>query len=337
MADPQPGSILRRKLAAARVPEAEGGPGADRSWRMALARAARDAAKLALDVQSLTMQKLGLSEVLEWIPERALIAVLQGPGETLGVLVITPDVLSSILESQTIGKVNRAPPPARKPTRTDAAMAAGFIDAALIGLEVALSDEADLSWAGGYRYGSHLEDARPLGLLLEDRDFKVLTAQVSLALGQRMGQVFLALPAEGWRKSVPEVTGEAAGAAPHAFAEALAERVDGASCTMLATLARMSMTLGDITGLTEGMVLPLWNASIERIKLEGLDGRILGEGRLGQNRGMRAVRLSERVSAARSRPGAAGPAMAAMAVPAVAAPVAPSGAERLPEPARAAV
>lgn len=337
MADSQSGSILRRKLAAARVPEPEGGPGADRSWRMALGRAARDAVRLALDVQSLDVQKQGLSEVLEDIPERALISVLQGPGETLGVLVMTPDVLSSILESQTIGRVNRTPPAPRKPTRTDAAMTAGFIDAALAGLEQALLDEADLSWAGGFRYGSHLEDARPLGLLLEDREYRVLTAQVSLGLGQRSGQILLALPAEGPRLAV-EPPRENEGAVVHAFAEALAERVDGASCMMLATLARVSLTLGDITELTEGMVLPLWNASIERIRLEGLDGRILGEGRLGQNRGMRAVRLAER-PAATGRGAAAAPVQAVAAAPATGTlvPVPVQGGERPSEPARAAV
>ena len=53
----------------------------------------------------------------------------------------------------------------RKPTRTDAAMVAGLIDAALAGLEQALLQEADLVWAGGFRYASFLDDARPIGLL----------------------------------------------------------------------------------------------------------------------------------------------------------------------------
>lgn len=297
MADSEPGSILRRKLAAAsRAVEAEGGgPGADRSWRLALARAARDAVKLDLEVAGLTLQRMGLTEVLDLVPERALIAVLQGPAESLGVLVLSPEVLASVVEMQTIGKVNRGAPAPRKPTRTDAAMSAGLIDAALEGLDIALEDEADLTWAGGFRYASHLEDARPLGLLLEDADFKVLAAQVSLGRGQRAGQVVLALPAEGRPRAGAEPAPEEPEAAPHhAFAAALADRVEGASCTMLATLARLSLPLGDITALAEGMVLPLRQASIERIRLEGLDGRILGEGRLGQNRGMRAIRLAEK-------------------------------------------
>lgn len=305
MADKETQSVLRRKLAAARVPAADGVPGADRAWRLALARAARDAVKLALDVTALTMDRGGLSDVLERVPERALIAVLQGPAETLGVLLMSPEVMASVVEIQTIGKVNRGAPPVRKPTRTDAAMAAGLIDAALEGLEVALEDEADLDWAGGYRYGSHLDDARPLGLLLDDREYRVMTAQVSLGLGQRTGTVILALPAAGQRAKVPEADQPDPEAMRHAFSEALSERVAGAACTMVATLARLSLPLAEITALSEGVVLPLRQASIERIRLEGLDGRILGEGRLGQNRGMRAVRLVE-APAATGLGGAAG-------------------------------
>jgi flagellar motor switch protein FliM len=341
---------MRKKLAAARLPDGDGGPGADRSWRLTLARAARDAAKLALDVTSLTLQKMGLVEVLELVPDLGLIAVLQGPAESLGVLVLSPEVLASVVEVQTIGKVNRSAPPTRKPTRTDAAMSAGLIDAALSGLDVALEDEADLSWAGGYRYGSHLEDARPLGLLLEDRDYNVLLAQVSLGLGQREGLVILALPAEGrGRKPLADEATDLGPAPHHVFAEELAERIEGATCVMRATLARLSLPLGEITELAEGMVLPLRQCSIDRIRLEGLDGRIVGEGRLGQNRGMRAIRLVEKPGQAGSRPapltgsgsvaapGAplSGTALAAMPQPAAA--QTGAGQDRLAEPLRAAV
>lgn len=308
MADKETQGVMRRKLAAARAPAADGVPGADRAWRLALARAARDSVKLALDVTALGMEKAGLTDVLERVPDRALIAVLQGPAETLGVLLMSPEVMASVVEIQTIGKVNRGAPPVRKPTRTDAAMAAGLIDAALEGLEVALEDEADLHWAGGFRYGSHLDDARPLGLLLDDRDYRVMTAQVSLALGQRTGTVILALPATGHAVKAPQDDSDPEAARHHAFAEALGERVEGATCTMLATLARLSLPLAEITALAEGMVLPLRQASIEKIGLEGLDGRILAEGRLGQNRGMRAVRLVE-------KPAATGAGMAASRPP----------------------
>ena len=57
--------VIRRKLAASRVEAAEGGPGADRGWRLALARAARDQMKLPLEVAGLALSRVGLADVLE--------------------------------------------------------------------------------------------------------------------------------------------------------------------------------------------------------------------------------------------------------------------------------
>ena len=45
--------------------------------------------------------------------------------------------------------------------------------------------------------------------------------------------------------------------------------------------------------LQAGDLVPLSRAQLDRVTLEGVDGRPLGLGRLGQNRGMRALRLAE--------------------------------------------
>ena len=74
---------------------------------------------------------------------------------------------------------------------------------------------------------------------------------------------------------------------------ALADRVNGAQSRLEAVLARLRMPLADIMNLKAGMVLALPQAGLDRISLEGCDGRLVAEGRLGQNRGMRAVRLNE--------------------------------------------
>ena len=292
----EPGqSILRRKVAAAQAEVAEGGPGADRAWRLAMARAARDKLKITVDFTAMAVDRRSLAELVELPPERSLIAVLDGPSEGLGMIVLSPPVLAGFIEAQTIGKVKSTDLPARRPTRTDAAMVAGVIDAALRALEAALAEEADLVWAGGFRYASFLDDPRPLGLLLEDCAYKVLKAEVSLAGGARTGVILLALPAIG-RGAAPvakEVVGGAAEDHSQGFMEALAERVSGAQGRLEAVLARLRMSLGDVMNLTEGMVLPLPLAGLDQISIEGCDGRRVAEGRLGQNRGMRAVRLND--------------------------------------------
>ncbi len=292
MAEAEQG-VLRRKILAARAEGVAGGPGADRGWRLALARAARDRLQVTLDFRILVLERRSLAELIELAPERALIAVLDGPAEGLGVIMLGPQILAGFVEAQTIGRIKSGEVAARKPTRTDAAMVAGLIDTAMRGLEHALAEEADLVWTGGFRYASFLDDPRPLGLLLEDVPYRLLRGEIDLAGGARLGEIVLALPAEG-RGMAASVRPEG-GATDHGqvFVQALSERVNGAQSGLDAVLARLKMPLNDIMALAEGAVLALPQAGLDRISLEGLDGRRVAEGRLGQNRGMRAIRLSE--------------------------------------------
>ena len=76
--------VLRRKIDHARQPQAEGAPGADRGWRLALARATRDAMGLDIDFRQLSVTRAGLAEVLDLAPVHALVALLDGPQGGLG-------------------------------------------------------------------------------------------------------------------------------------------------------------------------------------------------------------------------------------------------------------
>ena len=270
----------------------DGAPGADRGWRLALARAANDEIALPLDVARMSVTRRSLAELLEVAPERALIAVLEGPGDGLGILTFSPPVLSAMIEMQTMGRVGSGAPAVRKPTRTDATMVAGVIDRALEDLEAGLEYDPDLIWAGGFRYASFLDDPRPLGLLLEEASYRVLEAEVRLAGGAKSGQVLLALPAEG-RGRTPRPTPEATPApvAQAQFTTALTAQVMLTEAELAAVLHRTTIPLSQVMGLVPGAILPLPMAALDRIVLQGLDGRQLAVGRLGQNRGMRAVRL----------------------------------------------
>ncbi|MBP9181970.1 MAG: FliM/FliN family flagellar motor switch protein [Fuscovulum sp.] len=287
--------IIRRKLARAAASGAEGGPGADQGWRLAFARAARDASGLLVEVAAMGLARRSLAELLELPPDRALLALLDGPQGGLGLLAMSTEVMSALIEMQTTGRVSAAPPLPRRPTRTDAAMVAGVVDRALEELESILAEEADLVWAGGFRYASFLEDPRPLGLLLEDQPYRVLTAELSLASGTRSGKLVLALPAEGrGHRPVPKA-GRANRAPPVApgFSTALGEVVMAAGCTLEAVIARVTLPLSAVMALQPDQVLPLPNAALDRIGLEGIDGTPVGRARLGQQKGMRALRLSQ--------------------------------------------
>lgn len=288
------GGVMRRKITASKAALAEGGPGADRGWRLALARAARDRLSMALDVTALSIHNRSLAELLEMPPLHALIAVLQGPADCMGLLVLSPTVLAAMTEAMTLGKVATAPLVTRRPTRTDAAMVADTLDTALEGLDAVLAQEADLIWAGGFRYASFLDDPRPLGLLLEDIEYRVISTEVSLGHGARAGAILLALPAEGrgQHPALPFGGQKSDENDGPVFAQALASQVEEANCILDAVLSKVSLPLARVLDLKIGEIVTLSRAGIDRIHFEGLDGRALAEGKLGQHRGMRAIRLA---------------------------------------------
>ena len=285
--------VIRRKIDRALAAQIEGAPGADRGWRLALARAARDAMGLDLDFRRMVIARMSLAELLELPLDRALLALLDGPETGLGLIVLSAPVLSALIECQTVGRVSPRPAAVRKPTRTDAAMVAGVIDRALEELDLVLAEEADLVWAGGFRYASFLEDARPLGLLLEEESYRVLQAEVSLAGGAKVGEVILALPANGrGQRPQARLEAELALAGP-SFAEALGAQVRLTDCRLDAVMARLTLPLRQVMEMAVGDVLPLASAALETVALETLDGRRVSLCRLGQIRGMRAVRIVE--------------------------------------------
>lgn len=292
--------VIRRKIDRARPALAEGAPGADRGWRLALARATRDAMGLDLDFRKLTITRLTLAEILEIAPERALLALLDGPSAGLGVIMLAPPVTSALIEMQTVGRLSTAAAASRRPSRIDAAMVAGVIDRALTGLDEALADEADLAWAGGFRYASYLEDVRPLALMLEEDLYRVLTAEVALGGGTgggpggREGTVVLILPAEGRGERPAIATDPAESVAPQ-FTAALQAQVMQSDCRLDAVVGRLTLPLRQIMALEVGETLLLPSAALDAIALETLDGRRVAHARLGQHRGMRALKLSEAV------------------------------------------
>jgi len=283
--------VMRRKLAVGRADGAQAQSGA-RAWRVAFARAARGACGLELAAQSLRDDRMSLGELLDQLPDRALFAVIEGPGQGLGLLVLAPEMLASAIEMQTIGKVAAGPPIPRRPTRTDAAMTAGLIDMALEGLETALATSADLCWTAGFRYASFLEDARPLALLLEDVPFRVLTTEYDIATGTRSGKVLLALPAEG-KGPKPARLGDPGGTDPEAreWGLAFGASVLGADVALDAVIGRFSISLQGAMALEVGMEFRLPDASLDTVTLLVPGGDMLAQGKLGQHRGMRAVRL----------------------------------------------
>jgi flagellar motor switch protein FliM len=321
MAEAERDTVLRRKAAAGRSALGARVVTPPRALSQGFVRAADSALDLVLKAEGCTARIGSLGEMLETVPEDGLLAVLEGPGESQGLLALDAHFLASVIEKQTTGALGSAAPQPRRPTRTDAALSADFIDAVLRAFEAPLLGREDARWAAGYGYATYLDDPRPLGLLLEDVDYRLFSVTVDLENGMREGRALLALPADGKGpvgSAAPGAAGPADTPPPppeEEFASALRAQVMGGEVRLEAVLHRMTIPLGALGRLKVGDEVPLPVSAIDRTMLVGVDGTVVGRGRLGQSGGCRALRLARPAGGAPDAAGGMAPAHAALAPP----------------------
>jgi flagellar motor switch protein FliM len=252
-------------------------PPATDAFTAALLRAGQSIAGLDLAVADADIRPAAAADVVALGDDHALVlALARGDDPAAGALVLSAPALAALVEAVTTGAPGRHALDPRRPTRTDAALVAGFVDALLAALPAAVP----------WRLSHPLAGARALALMLPDAGLTLSQAGLRFAAGQRDGAIWLALPPDP-----PESGGPAAEEGEAAFD--LAPRLDAAEVRMDAVLARLQMPLSQLMALSEGEVLPLQGASLDGVRLTAVDGRLVGEGRLGQIRGQRALRLTQ--------------------------------------------
>ena len=330
-------TLLERKIGA-HAPRPVPVSGPEHLLFAALAREGERRLSLPLGARALACGRRTAAEILETLPDLALIALLDGPGGATGLAVLDPGCLSALIEAMTLGDVSAGPPAARRPTRTDAAMVSGLIDGMLAAFDPQVAADPAAVWAHGFRYGSHLADPRPLAVLLDEPDYRVLRLDLALGAVGREGSLSLVLPARGrGRVATPPAAPTAEPPAPSvdaAFALALRQAVCAVQAEVGATLARVTLPLADFLALEAGQSLTLPSDALLSVQVEGADGRLLCLARLGQGGGQRALRLCLPEGGAESPP-IAPPTTPAEVIAAAAQPLhrAPAASERAATPA----
>lgn len=268
----------------------------ERALAIAVGRAAEKTYRLAMRPSEVTVGRVDLAELPELLPERALIVIVEGPSEGLGVVALGPSLVASLIEVQTLGRLSARPVEDRRPTRTDAAICAEFINRLMSELGQELAAIGSFANVAGYRYASFIEDARPLPLLLEDGGYLRMRARLGIGLGNpREGVLEIVLPQGRREHPVPVETGahdQPAPASPGTmFGEALRRNALAVPMQLDAVLCHLTLSLKTLRGLREGSTIPLPQDVLEKAWLCGPDGEVLFEGKLGEANGARALRV----------------------------------------------
>ena len=282
-------TVLRRKLAPPAPDPKASDPapsGAAQGVGRAFARALSNATPLVADGGVTRRSIVSQSELFDSIESDAFVGLLAAGSAGPALAVLDQSGFSAVIEAMTIGCLGPRAPVTRRATPTDASLLADLIDKTLADL----NDPAALEC----RFQSVVPDHRLLAVLLDDVPFDLVVHDLTVLSGdeKRTAQVMLAFPHVV--APVTDVGHEADTGEPEAnvWQTALEESVLLAPASLRAELGRVTMPLSEVLELGVGGALTLPLSNLEELQLVALDGTVQAVGRLGQSRGMRAVRLT---------------------------------------------
>lgn len=239
-------------------------------------------------VAHVSRRTVSLAELVDLTEPGMFLALLEGPGDGMGMVWLCPVTVAALVEVQTTGQVlpcTGNPSPPRLPTRTDAALLAPMVDSFLNQMTTRCAELPESAVVGGYFYGSFLDDRRPIGVVLDDLDYELVTLRVALAQGRVTGTWTLVLPQ-------PNAPAETVPAEDRDWQSRMAGAVENSAVSLNAVLCRVRLTLGEALALAPGDVLQVPDSALETLGLRAMGGAQIASGRLGQARGFRAVRLT---------------------------------------------
>lgn len=273
-----------------------------RAGATAIGRAADRLYQLPVRALSVQPGALTLAELPEMLPELPLVVVLQGPGDLLGAIALCPQAVAALVEWQALGRVTSRGLERRRPTRSDALLCADFINAFLADLTAEMEGVEGFEAIAGYRFLTHLDDPRPLSLMLEDRPLRSLSFHLAMgAPDMREGQVLLALPQPAGAALRPRPDAAPALSAPVAppapapapVRVSLAAPMQEAPVVVTGVLCRKRVSLAELRGLLAGRLMALPRSCLTQATLETADGQVLATAKFGEAEGCHALRLRD--------------------------------------------
>jgi Flagellar motor switch protein len=203
--------------------------------------------------------------------------------------------VDALVEVQTTGRVDMRELPPRPVTRIDEALCRDFIDLCLAAFSRETQAMEDRDWPQRLNFGSRIADRRQLGLLLPERVYHVMSADLALGVeGMRGGRATLILPRT--RDPAPRAPA-ATGVAPQAWRAALEAAMADARLNLDAILVRTTRSLREVEALAPGDLIGFDASDLASVCLQTPEGKTVLRGRLGQIGGQRALRMTEGVAA----------------------------------------
>ena len=282
-------TFLKRKAAAGREDHLARAMTVQKAVRVTAAKTAEELLQLPLAALSISVETFALGDLEERIKEDCLLLLLDGQHGQPGLAMLDSSLVGGLVQQQTMGRVLEASNEARRMTQTDAALTAPFVDELLTRVPKILELPDDIRLLSGYQFGVMADEVRAVKMALEALEYTSLKMTLDLFKGARQGELTLILPhiedAALTGLDIESEDDEDALPPPD-----LTKSLMKLNAELNITLGTIRMPISQLQQLMPGQALGLPPDTFPNVKIMGSNGRFLGEGKLGQVEGQRAVR-----------------------------------------------
>ena len=312
-------SALRRMAgsAAPSAPAAEAAPapGLERALATAALRVGNKMPGMGLGARGRHSRQLDAVAAFDGFEDNALCLMIDPPEFTpeqvaaqsqdtlaalTGLIVVPPSVTDSLVEVQTIGRVDGPCRTTRRPTRIDAALVQPFARSLLEQVQRLAPAGTAEPRVGTLRTGSFLAGPASLSLVLTARRYIRIDLELEMGDGVRSGTISVLLPMA--ERAMPQVGSDID---PEArWKAAMHATAMDAPVLLQAVLPPLRLPLSKLLSLKVGDVIPLPQGTLADVRLHGGTSGVTHPGRtslprgtsmvarLGQLNGVRAVKIT---------------------------------------------
>ena len=155
--------------------------------RLSIPKTGKDLFDMLISKIGVVIEKPSSDLLAELVVEDVLLCLLEGDEERVGAALIAGEVVSGLIQQQTIGTVSLPKGTKRQLTQTDPVMCTPLVDDLFKQVALMLEEDNDQQTISGFRYRACFADARAMSIALDQNEY--LISRLTLDLSAELNMI----------------------------------------------------------------------------------------------------------------------------------------------------
>lgn len=238
-----------------------------------------------------TVELDGIGALAELVGEAALLIPCAAPDGAEGFVALSHGGMTGLVEKTTTGRIAQSEPDPRPASSIDHLLCRGFVERYFEAWSELLSGTSHEAWVGGYAPAEMMIQPDVLSVSAPDIAYRAFVVRARFD-GLRDAAFWVALPQNRPRaqQQVEPTEGERS---VGEWAKDWREAVLESPAELDAVLCKLELSLDEVRRWAPGDRVPVPLSALSSVTLGRRNGPAVATARLGQARGVRALRLNE--------------------------------------------